>query len=439
VNQLDRWPPLFGTPFGHWLLVKIACLLLALACAAVLRWHWLPRRRDPTRLSTMQRWLSIEALAALIVAGCASALALTPPGRHAAIDWPFPFRLAWTVAWQQPSAREATWTGIGILAAAAVLGALAFRCGHRSLSALLGVVACGATAWVALPPLSVDAQPVTYRVSTVAYDAASIASGRRLFVAHCAGCHGHDADGRGPAAGGLARPPADLTAPHAGDHTPGDLYGWVSDGIRGGVMPAFAGQLQEDERWDVVNYLHTLAGAYQARVIQPRVAQGNPWLGAPGFAYETVDGQRGSLRDWRGSTAVLLILDTGPASAARLQRVAAALPALRAEGVTVLRMPLRDSAGEPSTLAGIVTLRTDPDVAFTYQQYRHTLERLRASESGPLPGHLEFLIDRFGYLRARWITEDTQPGWDDLPQLLEQLRGLRAEPRLKPSPDDHLH
>jgi mono/diheme cytochrome c family protein len=40
----------------------------------------------------------------------------------------------------------------------------------------------------------------------------SAASGKQMFRAYCASCHGEDAKGDGPAATALKQPPADLTA-----------------------------------------------------------------------------------------------------------------------------------------------------------------------------------------------------------------------------------
>ena len=51
---------------------------------------------------------------------------------------------------------------------------------------------------------------------------------------------------------------ADLTV-HINQHPDGDLYNWVTNGIPGSAMPAFKDQLSDEERWDVLNYLHSLA------------------------------------------------------------------------------------------------------------------------------------------------------------------------------------
>jgi putative copper resistance protein D len=62
---------------------------------------------------------------------------------------------------------------------------------------------------------------------------------------------------------------------------------------------------------------------------------------------------------------------------------------------------------------------------------------------GDPPPHLEFLIDRFGYARGRWVPAnmvDSQGGgWRDMDFLLRQIDLINAEPQLLPSPDEHIH
>ena len=58
--------------------------------------------------------------------------------------------------------------------------------------------------------------------------------------------------------------------------------------------------------------------------------------------------------------------------------------------------------------------------------------------SGPLPLHLELLIDRFGYVRARWIP-GTGEGWRNSELLLHQAALLVSENQVLPPPGDHVH
>lgn len=87
----------------------------------------------------------------------------------------------------------------------------------------------------------------------------SIAVGNSVYINNCSSCHGVDALGGGPLADTTpVRPPA-LVGPgsHLGDHTDGDLH-WVIANGRPGGMPAWAGQLTDDEIWSVINYLRSL-------------------------------------------------------------------------------------------------------------------------------------------------------------------------------------
>jgi copper transport protein len=88
----------------------------------------------------------------------------------------------------------------------------------------------------------------------------SVAKGQALFTKNCVPCHGTTGLGDGPVGLTLSPRPANLQY-HAipGVHTDGQLYLWISDGFAGSVMPAFRNALSEDDRWNLVNYIRTLA------------------------------------------------------------------------------------------------------------------------------------------------------------------------------------
>lgn len=93
----------------------------------------------------------------------------------------------------------------------------------------------------------------------VAADEASIARGAQLYALHCQMCHGVKYDGRGPV-GNLLRPflPANLTLPVVQNKSDGSFFLTITLGVEG-RMPALNENLTVRERWDVVNFLRTIA------------------------------------------------------------------------------------------------------------------------------------------------------------------------------------
>ncbi|MFZ2633745.1 MAG: cytochrome c [Desulfosalsimonadaceae bacterium] len=113
--------------------------------------------------------------------------------------------------------------------------------------------------WVSPPPEYADARSARWD------DVAAINRGKEIFENYCLSCHGADGLGTGPDAKGLSHPPADLT--HHFHNKPGDgdayLFWRVSEGgtaepfqSMNSAMPAFATELTEDQRWDVLAYVH---------------------------------------------------------------------------------------------------------------------------------------------------------------------------------------
>ena len=90
-------------------------------------------------------------------------------------------------------------------------------------------------------------------------DDVSIARGAELFAIHCVMCHGAIGEGNGSVAAFL-KPyrPANLTLPVVQTKSDGALFLTISLGVEG-RMPALNENLLVHERWDVVNFLRTLA------------------------------------------------------------------------------------------------------------------------------------------------------------------------------------
>jgi mono/diheme cytochrome c family protein len=94
-------------------------------------------------------------------------------------------------------------------------------------------------------------------------DADGLARGRVIYERGCAACHG--VDGRAMTlladAKGLPVRVRDLTAPWTfrGGSRPDEIWMRVTTGLRPGPMPSFGQTLSVGERWDVVNYVISLA------------------------------------------------------------------------------------------------------------------------------------------------------------------------------------
>ena len=91
----------------------------------------------------------------------------------------------------------------------------------------------------------------------------SIAAGKALYMertkGNCIFCHGDTGAGNEANFPKLRRKPADLTKKERmSTRTDGELFWKISKGITG-IMPAGEKRMTEEERWNVVNYVRTLA------------------------------------------------------------------------------------------------------------------------------------------------------------------------------------
>ena len=91
----------------------------------------------------------------------------------------------------------------------------------------------------------------------------SIAKGKELYMertkGNCVFCHGDTGTGNEANMPRLRRKPADLTnKERMTAMTDGEVYWKITKGITG-IMPAGEKRMSEEERWNVVNYIRTLA------------------------------------------------------------------------------------------------------------------------------------------------------------------------------------
>jgi putative copper resistance protein D len=431
VVHIGGIPALVGTTYGRLLLVKLALFLPALLLG------WLNRRVLIPRLSgdaatvgrpamrDLGRFVGLEALLALALLLVVAVMSVTPPGRHAEPTWPFSFRLTFAGLENAADLRARVLVGsqVMVLGLAAVLCAALLRRQRLAIGAG-ALVLLGFGAGMTLPPLAVDAYPTTYRRPAVTYQAASIVEGGALYQTHCAACHGPTGAGDGPARPALPRPPADLRAAHTAQHTAGDIFWWITTGIPAARMPAFGGVLDDEQRWHVINFVRALGSGGAARKLGPALAP--PELVAPDFTFAVGPTPPRALKDYRGRRIVLLVLYTLPASRARLAALAHQYDGLVQRGVEIIAVPrdaapnaIRQLGDEPRILFPVVTDGAR-EITAAYDLF------------APEP-HAELLVDRQGYLRARW------PSPADPSRLLADVDRLNTEPFTAPPADEHTH
>lgn len=88
-------------------------------------------------------------------------------------------------------------------------------------------------------------------------NADATAAGKKTYTIYCVVCHGAKGKGDGIAAAGLQKQPADHTSARVQSETDGSLFWKMSEGRS--PMPPYKGVLTETQRWQLVNYIRTLA------------------------------------------------------------------------------------------------------------------------------------------------------------------------------------
>jgi mono/diheme cytochrome c family protein len=116
-----------------------------------------------------------------------------------------------------------------------------------AVTGAIGVAIAAQEEWTAPPRAAAKKNPV-------AADATSIGRGKTVYTAECASCHGAAGKGDGPSAKDLEKSPGDMTK--IGSQSDGALFWKITEGKK--PMASFSTKLTEQQRWDVINYMHTL-------------------------------------------------------------------------------------------------------------------------------------------------------------------------------------
>jgi putative copper resistance protein D len=435
--QVGDVPALIGTGYGRLLLAKLALFAALLGLAVANRGLLVQRVADDDRGArrSLRRNAMLEIALGIGVVTIVGELGVTVPAIHEPPLWPFERTLSF-LPMQQSAWVQVVLAGAGTVACFAAVVALKdvlSRPPRLGITALAGIAVPAAIfAWL----LAVPAHPTTYVASPIGYTANAIASGSALYAANCATCHGRDGRGDGPVALSLPMKPGDLTE-RVPDRRVGDLYWWIAYGIRGTPMPGFAPQLANAGIWDLIQFLDAQSAAQNAIPMTDRVKPLRP-IAAPDFTYEFTGRAQESLLEPRENRVTLLVFYTLPDSLPRLRQIAMKRRAYTAAGARVIALPMDatsiapDAASVPHSESIIAS--AGPAVATAYAMFA----RPTAAPGNGAPTHTEYLIDRHGYLRVRWIGV---PGaaTDRTPEALSDIDVLIHEPPRAPPQWGHRH
>ena len=423
-------PALIGTRYGRFLLLKLALFGVMLGLAMANRWYLTVRLADGDAEAPrlLQRNAIAEIVAGLGVLAIVGVLGVTLPAVHATPIWPFAHTLSIARALQSPWLQMAL-AAAGLTACVCLGVLLNGLRRHRVWQVLGSVAVIAGLGAIFVPMLATRAYPSTYWSSPIRYTTDAIVVGSALYAANCRECHGltrFDLERAAPRPGATAFDATD----HALRHRDGEHYWWIAHGVPGTSMPAFGPRLSDDDIWYLIEFLNAQVEAEEATAMTDRIKPLRA-IAAPEFTFESADRPQESLRQLRGEVAVLLVLYTLPESLPRLGELAADARSYAAAGARVIAAPFVGFGAElPGDVRNAIAT-SDATVAAAYALFAR-----QGAESRP-PAHVEFLIDRDGYLRVRWI--GVGPAETRTAEVLDRLTILRRETPLPPAPWGHRH
>lgn len=118
--------------------------------------------------------------------------------------------------------------------------------------------AATATAPASPHPATISADDKA-RKNPVKFTDVSVERGKKIYGTQCALCHGDKGDGKGEVAADMKLNLPDFTKPEIlKGRTDGEIFAII--GTWKDPMPSQAGRLSDTHRWNLVNYLRSVAG-----------------------------------------------------------------------------------------------------------------------------------------------------------------------------------
>ena len=430
-------PNMLATPYGRLLTLKLTLLCGVLLCALLIVRYMHARPAGEFDVAWVGKIGSLEAVFGLGLLAIAGYIAVITPASHETeIYWPLPFRLSYIATWgQKPTFPSPIWWWAiagGVLAA--VAAAIWWTPATREKRLYASPAATIAALFCVAVSFSTEAYTDTYNDPTQDYTAESVSRGIAAFKENCVACHGPMGEGNGAMskdlknAQGLPVEPADLTAPHVGTHTIGDIFHWLTYGGQSGVMPSFSHVLDVDDRWDMINYLLILSSTNRSRFIGPQAMI--QWLIAPDFALVDPKEEVTSFFKLRGKASLVSFARcnaAGEEKAALDASLLKAAEAAKAAGTHHVTIYTGDCPAEAKAREAVHPDAVEKaySIINRYPNVPYTSEIAQA----------HFLVDKSGYVRARF----KQFGPDDgnASQLAAQAAITEKEPFVEISLHSH--
>jgi copper transport protein len=406
-ENVGSFANLLATPYGRLLTLKLLLLCVALLAALALARYLDSRRAGQFDFAWYGRVGAGEAVAALALLFIAGWIAVITPASHETdLYWPLPFRLSWAATWGYVGLRlpwidtpgwylAPAWSGLAALVFGGIAAAFWWAPAARSRRLIAAPFALSAAGLFVVLSFTTVAYTDTFNDPSVDYTAESVARGQKDFAENCVACHGANGEGNGEMAKGLKVPPADLTAPHVGNHTIGDIFHWISYGGTSGVMPPFQEALDPDDRWDVINFLLMLSYSNRARFIGPRTMV--QWLIAPDFQLVDPDDKVTTFYGLRGAPTLLSFARCKPDESNEQELEASlAIAAETAKAAGANHVTVYQGVCPEKVMARMAAHPRAVENAYSViNRYPNELPSSEIAEA-------HFLVDRSGYVRSRF-------------------------------------